>query len=307
MKRKIIVSLAILFSIALSGLIFIQLNWINNAIDIKDQQFRYQANNALDAVVRQLEQDEIMDFIMKEIGGSSTDSVTAIFSGQSLIARKLRGYNPSSDDHIYFTEDYFSEQVILTREGQSIVFSHDEPSVDSNDFTPVNPEDDLRAGLSKRVTNKTVFLESWLESILRETPRLQDRFDPEEVNRLIAQSLNNVGITLAFEFAIRAGNSGFVYRTSGFSNSSGPNIYIRQLFPNDPLPGPNLIHLYFLKEQQFKFMQVGALGSLSMLFTLILILLSAGTFIVIFRQKKLENTYLNYLPCSSNAFRYFYR
>jgi len=288
MKRKNITLLALLFSIALSGLIFIQLFWINNAIDIKDQQFRYQINNALDAVVRQLEQNEIMDFVMKEIGDTSPDSVTAIFSGRSSVARKLHGYNPSSDEHTTFSGDQLVDQVIITRDGQSIVFSADQEGSVIPETFPTNPEDDLRAGLTRRVTNKTIFLEAWLESILRETPRLQDRFDPENVDSLITKALNNVGISLAFEFAIRAGNSGFVYYTPGFTYSSGPNIYIRQLFPNDPVPGPNLIHLYFEKEKQYKFFQIGTLGILSLLLTLFLILLSAGTFIVIFRQKKLS-------------------
>ena len=287
MKRKNIALLGLFFSIALSGLIFIQLYWINNAINIKDQQFRYQINNALDAVVRQLEQDEIMDFVMKEIGEGSPDSVTAIFSGQSSVARKLHGYNPSSGEHTAFGENILDEQLIITRDGQSIVFSANEQVPDINDNFVTGSEEELRAGLSRRVTNKTIFLETWLESILRETPRLQDRFDSEEVNSLITKALNNVGIFLSFEFAIRAG-TGFVYNTPGFTYSSGPNIYIRQLFPNDPVPGPNLIHLYFEKEKQYKFFQIGTLGFLSLLLTLILILLSAGTFMVIFRQKKLS-------------------
>lgn len=288
MKRKYIALLGLFFSIALSGLIFIQLFWINNAIDIKDQQFRYQINNTLDAVVRQLEQNEIMDFVMKEIGEGSPDSVTAIFPGQSSVARKLHGYNPSSGEHTTYGENNLDEQLVITRDGQSIVFSANEQVPDITDNFTATSEDDLRAGISRRVTNKTIFLETWLENILRETPRLQDRFDPDEVNSLIYKALNNVGISLSFEFAIRAGNSGFVYNTPGFTYSSGPNIYIRQLFPNDPVPGPNLIHLYFEKEKQYKFLQIGTLGFLSLLLTLILILLSAGTFMVIFRQKKLS-------------------
>jgi two-component system, OmpR family, phosphate regulon sensor histidine kinase PhoR len=284
MKRRIIVLLAVLFSLALSGLIFIQVYWIDNAIEIKDQQFRYQVNSALDAVVNNLEEKEIMDFMLREIGDSSADSVTAIFSAQSSVARKLHGYNPSSGEHTAFGPEYSTDQIIITPEGQRIILSPDDQS---EVFEPI-PNVDLMAGLTQRVTNKTIFLEAIMENILRETPRLNERIEPESVKELITQAFSNMGIDLSYEFAIRSGNSGVVYRTPGFNYSSGPNIYIRQLFPNDPVPGQNLIHLYFEKENQYKFLQIGTLGFSSMLFTFILILLSAGTFMVIFRQKKLS-------------------
>jgi two-component system, OmpR family, phosphate regulon sensor histidine kinase PhoR len=290
MKRKVIVLLAVLFAIALSGIIFIQVYWISNAIEIRDQQFRYQVNNALDEVVMELEEKELIDRILKELSADPADSVTAVFQEQSSLARKLHGYNPSSGLHTAFGPDRLNEQLVITRDGQRIIFSSDEQITEQPEEVTGLPQDELRAGISQRVTNKIVSLESIMENILRETPRLSERIEPETAMEMITQSLNNAGIFLAYEFAIRSGsgNAGIVYQSPGFTYSSGPNIYIRQLFPNDPVPGQNLIHLYFEKEQQYKFIKIGTLGFSSILFTFILILLSAGTFIVIFRQKKMS-------------------
>jgi len=93
MKRKTIVLLAILFFFVISGLILVQLYWIKNAIEITDQQFRYNANKALESVVLDLEAQEIIDYIVDEIEPESTDSVTAVIPARSALANRLRDYN----------------------------------------------------------------------------------------------------------------------------------------------------------------------------------------------------------------------
>ena len=96
MKRKTIVLLAIFFFVAISGLILIQLYWIRNAISITDQQFRYFANKALESVVLDLEEKELINSIVREAGPAPSDSVTAIVPLNSPLARKLQGYQSNS-------------------------------------------------------------------------------------------------------------------------------------------------------------------------------------------------------------------
>ena len=80
MKRRTIILLAILFSIVMSGLILVQIYWIENAFEAKDQQFRRLVSNSLDVVIRELEKEEIMQRIAEEIPSEDSDTILRKYS-----------------------------------------------------------------------------------------------------------------------------------------------------------------------------------------------------------------------------------
>jgi two-component system phosphate regulon sensor histidine kinase PhoR len=288
MKQKTIVLLAIFFFLAISGLILIQLYWIKNAISITDQQFRYLANKALESVVLDLEEKELIKYIVEDIDPASTDSVTAIVPANSPLAKKLHGYQPNSTLLEMYGLKIPHEPIAITSAGHKIFISAEDISPYSTEELAEPSRQIMNSEITGRVSNKIVFLENIMEKILRNTPDIRDRIDPESLNRQLRTALNNVGIYLDYEFSIRSGRLGNIWSTPGFTNKPGTNKFIIQLFPNDPVPSQNQIVLYCLQERQYKFEKVGNLGFLSVLFTLILLLLSASTFVVIFRQKKIS-------------------
>lgn len=288
MKRKTIVLLALFFFLAISGLIFIQFNWIKDAVDIVDQQYRYNANKALESVVLALERQELINMIIKEIDPESSDSVTAVIPAGSPLAKKLRGYQPDFELlEMYGLRDP-GKPIVLTNAGQKIFISAQEILPFDEEEISEPSAQALDAGVSTRVSKRIILVENIMEKILHNTPDIRDRIDPEKINAQLRKALNNVGIYLNYEFSIRSGRLGTIWSTPGFTDRPGTNKFIIQLFPNDPIPSQNQIVLYCLQEQRYKLERIGNLGILSMLFTLLLMFLSTGTFIVIFRQKKIS-------------------
>ena len=288
MKRKTIVLFAVLFFLVISGLILIQSYWISNSMAITDQQFRYNANKALESVVLDLEAQELIDMIIGEINPESTDTVTVTVPSTSPLASRLSGYRAGSNSSSTYNITNTGKPLLITNTGQKIYISAKDisPIPDENITEPSAQITD--AALSGRVTNKIIHIESILEKILQTTPDIRERINPEKVNRQIRTALNNVGIHLDYEFSIRSGLLGTIWSTPGFTDRPGTSKFIIQLFPNDPVPSQNQLVLYCLQEQQYKYGKLGGMAAMSIVFTLLLLILSTGTFIVIFRQKKMS-------------------
>lgn len=295
MKKKIIIILAVIIGIVLSGLILIQIYWINNSIDVKNQQFRVFVNNALTAVVLDMEQQETIERIVEEIDLPMTDSVVAIVPSRSVLARQLLGYQPESDIPYLKEQDDLIASLTISREGQKILFYSDDEFFYPEEEIPELSSQSLRAGINDRITNKTIMLESIMGKIFAETPELSERVNPERVNNQIDQTLRRLGISLDYEFAITSAGTP-VYNSDGFDMGSDANKYIRQLFPNDPVPGQNMIYLYFPREKNYLFKQVGFMGISSIIVTLAMIVFSVSNITIILRQKRISeirNDFIN--------------
>ncbi len=283
MKRSYIVLLAVFFFLAISALVIIQVRWINNVVSAEDQQFRFGVNEALKEVVSELEKAETYKRILSEInpqpqpdGEEETAGQTTEQSAESKLLEKY-GFDPGV------------RSVIISRSGYTYLLDSGILQPESS-FDVTEPgEQILSAGATARMTSKIVSIENIVSRILHETPPLRDRFTSEEIGTYIRNSLDAVGIHLDYECAVRGAYGDIIYLTPNYSESTGANKYLRQLFPNDPVPGNNNLTIYFPKEEEYKFSQIAFMAISSMLIVLFLILLATGTFIVIFRQKRLSD------------------
>lgn len=177
MKRKTIVLLAIFFFMAISGLILIQLYWIKNAIAVTDQQFRYLANKALESVVLDLEEKEIIKTIIEDIDPASTDSVTAIVPANSPLARKLQGYRPNSELLEMYGLNNPDEPIAITGSGHKIFISAENISPFTPELTTEPSPQITNSEICDRVSNKIIFLENIMEKILLTNPDIRERID----------------------------------------------------------------------------------------------------------------------------------
>lgn len=295
MKLRSIISLAIIFGIVLTALILVQIYWITQAFETKNQQFRVLVSNSLDVVVLEMEKQEAIKRIINEIGIPTTDSVVAIVPSRSVLARQLQGYQSSNHSTILPGNLESKRAEMIENEGQKIFFLSDDEFFYPENEVPEMTIESMRAGISGRVDNKIILLENLVSKILRETPPLSQRTDPEGLNKLLSSTMRRLGIDIEYEFAVKDGGN-TVYRSKNFSEIIASHIYLRQLFPNDPVPGQNRLMLYFPKEKSYLINQIGIMGGTSIIITLLLIFFSTTNIIIMMRQKRISeirNDFIN--------------
>ncbi|MCA1756089.1 MAG: HAMP domain-containing histidine kinase [Bacteroidales bacterium] len=287
MKKRTIIILSVVLSLIISGLILVQIYWIRNAIETKNQQFRVMVNSSMDAVVSELERQETIERIFEEIDLPSVDSLVAIVPSHSPLAKQLE-----SIDNEYGIPEFDGipdprSSVMVNREGQTIIIYSDEDILWPDEEAPEMSAQSLRAGISGRLNNKTIQLENIMGRILSEQPDLNQRITKEDVATLLDETLGRAGINLNYEFGINEGNA-IIYSTDNYSLHASSSKFLRQLFPNDPVPGQYRLTLYFPGEDKYLFRQVGFTGFITIFITLTLVFFSALNLIIITRQKRLS-------------------
>jgi hypothetical protein len=202
MKRGTIVLLAIFFFLSISGIILIQVSWIKNAFAVTDQQFRYMANKALESVVLDLEENEIIKNIVEEIKPAETDSITVLISANSPLARKLQEQN-ANIKLVERSATASGETITITSSGHKILITDE--NIPSYSLSEVNDPSVqiIHSEIQGRVTNKIISLENLMQRVLRNVPDIRERILPEDLHKRLRAALNNVEIYLDFEFAIR--------------------------------------------------------------------------------------------------------
>lgn len=287
MKKRTIIILSVVLSLIISGLILVQTYWIRNAIETKNQQFRVMVNSSLDAIVLELERQETIERIFEEINLPSVDSLVAIVPSHSPLAKQLE----SIENEYGITE--FNEvmdprsSIMVNREGRTIFIYSDEDILWPGNEAPEISAESLRAGISGRLNNKIILLENIVGRMLSAPPDLNERISKEVISDLLDETLQRAGINLHFEFGINDGNA-IIFSTENYSLYTSASKFLRQLFPNDPVPGQYRLTLYFPGEDKYLFKQVGFTGFLTIFITLTLIFFSALNLIIITRQKRLS-------------------
>lgn len=297
MKRSTIWILVLIISIATTGLIAVQAKWVKIAVEVKENQFWQTAQLTMEKIVEEVERQETIVQVIDEItpfpkiGQSSTPRLTRHFS---TINQTRDGFRTRRQDQMVLPLSQMDTIQIPSISHYSPFDSIQIIRIDENlwDIKPsepstLYPELNFNIAIDKKLQNKTVFIESIIDKLIRIELPIQERIPQEVLDTIIRNEFCKHGIKAKLEYKLITERDSIVYYSQDFKGGL-PEALSAQLFPNDFFSKKYFLHIYFPNQKTYVMSSLGTMTASTFALTLIIIFSFSFTLFVIFRQKKLS-------------------
>lgn len=276
MKKSTIWLLTAVMAIAMIGLLFMQIMYMENMIKMRNEQFSEIVTRSMYSVTTMLEQNETkyyLDQDLQEAGAMYS------YDGTSF------GDDLSAPDVVADTAKVVDEVNIPNKANLPIL-------KDLNDSYQTKQEILKGQYLYQKGLLNEVILTILSQSSNRP---ITERADSLTIHSYLQSELENNGLKLPFEFAVVSRATGVVYQSAGYSPEDLGEVYSQVLFPNDPVNKHNYLNVFFPTKKSYIFSTVKFIIP-TFMFSIVLLIIFIFTIIVAFRQKKLteiKNDFIN--------------
>lgn len=287
MRKSTIWILAILMGLTFLGLLFMQIIYMKNMIQMRENQFSESVKQSLYTVSEQLAKDEAQHFFNMGIDDAPNTSI------HTMVAHR-----DNDKDGFVLTTQTPDASIEMTFTG------------DTEQFRYYSGEAGIMPSLLTReeiIRNMYNYHRELIDEIIigilsqsNERP-IMERADSTLIRRHLKSTLAGNGLTLPFEFAIVNNGGGILYKTADINGTfeelkENGDAFEQSLFTegNGTLGEYSLI-VYFPTKNDYISSSLSFMVP-SLVFTLILMVIFVFTIIVAFRQKKLtemKNDFIN--------------
>jgi two-component system phosphate regulon sensor histidine kinase PhoR len=321
-NRKVIIFVIILISIALVGLVGIQLYWIKNALAVKEANFDRSVSEALTNVVYKLEKIEMASRIKNRIytGNPNNTLYSTIDSLNNMFVNEMESmandFNIQKASYINYSSKKVTVEYAETIPGNiikhidsSVITVNNKDTVKKyKEVRPVSiPEYYLPSNHFDSISDKIdKFLKkSFLVSDVFEemfnynyTKPIEERISTAKLDSLIKAELSDKGIRTSFEYGIYSPikNDLVLEKTGNYHKELIENSVAFNLFPSDLYKAPEYLLVYFPGKETYLFTQTWLMLFIAAVLIVLIILSFIYTIRTIFKQKRLsemKNDFIN--------------
>jgi two-component system phosphate regulon sensor histidine kinase PhoR len=270
MKERYIQLLIAVSTVAIIGLIAIQVYWVNNTFTLREQDFASAVSKAMGTVAYKLEKEELELLAQQQTTASSV--------------------NISSNDEQTVILDYGMAGVDVVPAGDST------SSVDSLVSSELNTQ-----GLDEGILSQSGILDDIMGGLfeLEIYKSITDRVDTTRLDSMLKSEFELRGIKARFYYGVyNKLQQAEILDVCALPHSE--NIltlgYKAQLFPNDPITDPNYLRVWFPNQSRYLLSTMWLMLATSTILLVVIMFLFSYSIRTIYRQKKLsdiKNDFIN--------------
>ncbi len=296
MKKRTIWIISIIMGFSFLALLFLQLKYIREMTNMKKEQFDESVNRALYQAARNLELNETLRYLEKDINETerkafSQDSIGTRSRHPDSIIQQSHQYSVAGNDGTIYSS--FELKTITAKPSQmpKAMILH----------TDKNSLAEASKSLQEIVKNRYVYQKALLDEVIysilysaSEKP-LKERVNFKLLDQDLKAELMNNGINIPYHFTVSTQDGREVYRCPDYSDDGEEYTYSQVLFRNDPQSNMGVVRIHFPEMNEYIFSSVRFLIP-AVVFTIVLLLTFVFTIVIIFRQKRyteIKNDFIN--------------
>lgn len=285
MKKSTIWILTTLMTLTFMGLLYVQVMYMKNMVQMRYEQFSSGVKRSLYTVSSRLEQDEARYFL--EEGVSHIES-------SSSYAQYLNDANARMGSIRYSFATTGGLQANLTIVGNPTDINR----LRSNGSVVDHYKTAQQAWQQQYLHQKSL-IDNVIINLISQSSRRPfiQRADSAVVRQYLRKELDTLGLHVPFEYEVVNSAGTPIYRSEDFhpSVADQDNMFTQILFPHDPGFGHYYLKVIFPTKKDYIYQSISFMLP-AFAFTVIMMIIFVFTIIVAFRQKKLtemKNDFIN--------------
>ncbi len=290
--------LVFFMSLSLIGIILVQLYWVSSSLKGSDEQFKFHIQQVLGKVTNKLQEQEEAEFF--DNYKKFTDSTRRFPSSEGDMKPYYynRGYQRKDSDIIYSNN-------LNSRDYQDMFFENSTREQSNGTDSVQLPKPAGSNGHSDAKANITSFQRVQYENLFSSFKRKRDiteRISVIRLRKMLESELKQMGVDTPFEFAIY--NNGLATKIHSDNFVYEDKIaYNHAIFTEKDGTSRYTLFVSFPKKQVYLFGSIVGITSLSLVFTLIIIIAYLNAINQLIKQKQISEIKTDFINNMTHEFK----
>lgn len=332
MDRRKIRWIIVLMSLALAGIIALQIKWIRDDFQLKEQQFDQAVNHALSSVVDRIETKEAAKILQNRLFSINPDSISEMMLSDTMNADVYQvrdtiietASEPTSNSGPWpETAEKQGRNITLPQQERQRSFlrvqrrnivqtdSISKRTIESSQITRIygdSAEVVIRQNeerIKSRLSKLNEVMKKMAIEFVGSDKDVLDRINKVDLDSIIKNELKNNSIKLPFQYGVVSSMNGSILYSNTVKSDSSllTSPYKIILFPHDVVARPDYLFVRFKDTLRYFLDSMWFMLLSSAVLTFVLIFGFAYTIQVILRQKKLSDIKTDFINNMTHEFK----